>query len=212
MKFKILSIILFFILLIGLALIFILYQNNLKLKSEIAKQIKLSTTTQKRDSLFTARNKKYSEVITKYVDGTSFIISGKKIKSTEMAKLYDDLNMANFKLKDSLNNCIEHSKRVIDYANKVNKMLDSAYLYKSLYEYSKGIYTFNTSAERDSSRKKIIFTRTFSKADSAAILYKYFKDRMKETSPGVYTIDTSGGNLSIDMKGDKSKSKKKTKS
>jgi hypothetical protein len=81
-------------LILGLGLASYLYVVTEEDKSTLVKRLKeqnaLLADTKKRDSLYTLKNKTYSKIIGKYVNGSTFVINGKKYTSDDILKLYLD--------------------------------------------------------------------------------------------------------------------------
>jgi len=184
--------------------------DNQELQSTISDQNQLIKNITKNDSTHTSNTKSYSDVIKKYTTSYSIKIGKKEYTFDEFVKLYDKIEQENYKIRDSLINALEIIKvlksatsKYDDLTKEYNKMVrkqsDSTFIYRELFDSAKKLYGFNLHIQRDSAGS-FILTRENSKADSADILYRHFKNRMKETSPGHYTIDISGEPMNINVK------------
>ncbi|MDB5125175.1 MAG: hypothetical protein JWP94_3304 [Mucilaginibacter sp.] len=180
----------------GLIIFGILFlNNNLKneqLQDTINQQNNLIKNTTKRDSTYTEKNKGYSDTLNKYTDSYSVKIGNKEYKFLDLLKLYNQIEQQNYDLKDSLNYLSQ-----LDKINKKDK--DTVGVgFRILYNFAKQKYKFQVAIRKDiANRNTKIFFTGFSRADSAQLLFKYFKNRMIETSPGTWTIDQSGNKIII---------------
>ena len=79
------------------------------------------------DSVYTSKTKEYSEIITKYVDNCNFFIGDRKISTSDLVKMTNELLNENQVLKDSLN----YLKQLSDFDNKASMTYRNE-LYNSL--------------------------------------------------------------------------------
>ena len=122
------------------------------------------------DSVYTSKTKEYSEIITKYVDNCNFFIGDKKISTSDLVKMANELLDENRILKDSLDNQWQFNNQV-----QYNSM-DSLQTLTRILELIKRDYGITYKVKREGNYK--IFERQPSKADSAILLFPYYKDQL----------------------------------
>src|SRR5215217_5576134 len=204
MKFKMRILAIMVVLLLGAFTgIFMLYANNQELKAELSIQIKNQADFKKRDSLYTEKNKKYSEVITKYVTNCTVTINGKEVTLDEFIKLYTNLSKERNGLYDSVYHAkMDGLKKEIALGRELNisyKTTDSLYLYKHLYEAAKAIY--GVDLKREKSDKGYVITQNgMSKADSASVFYRSFKPKLKPGEKDRFVVNINGTSFIIQLK------------
>ena len=145
---------------------------NDDLLDEIGRKEALIENMNLRDSLNKVSTSTTESVITKYTTGCELKIDGKIIT---MDELLNSLNQSEQKYYDLQN-------KMIDLEN------DSLFRYRTLLEHAQNKYGFNLSFEK--SKNGLNLKSVFSKADSAALTYQYFKDRISKDSSGYWKIRT----------------------
>lgn len=158
-----LEIIGFLILLVAVGYMF---YNNERLKEIINRQDELIMEAGRKDGEFMKKAENYKDSIKVFTDKISFIVNGKTISSSQFVLLYDRLRDK----KDSINNELNKTKRIYDYAK-------TTYGFDVLY------------TETDSTYSTSIVPYT--KADSAQVALEYFHSRLKRTKAG-WSINTTG--------------------
>uniref|UniRef100_UPI0025DD3D69 hypothetical protein n=1 Tax=uncultured Mucilaginibacter sp. TaxID=797541 RepID=UPI0025DD3D69 len=161
------------------------------------------------DSIYTSKNKTYAKTINKLTnDQDSVKIGNKEYGFLELLKLYNQVEDKNYVLRDSirllkeinilLNQQGQMYKKIQaadgKYENILRSFSDTAGVnYKSLYNLAKKEYGFDFIVKKDTTSKHgVIISSKFGRADSAALLFKYFRNRLKETKPGYFVVDLSG--------------------
>jgi hypothetical protein len=104
-------------------------QENEFLLKKVNDQAKSLSDIKNRDSVYTQNNKKYSQIITKYVDGTTFTINGKKYTSDDILNLYLDADNKKQQALIDLEYCKEVLKFRSDAANEFGKIATKANKY-----------------------------------------------------------------------------------
>jgi hypothetical protein len=182
-----------FITVIGLIFTSYLYDNNIELQNAVGQRDTLIASMQRGDSLYKSSVKGYSEIITKYVSDCNFVIDGKKVSTQDLVKLINDILNQNQSLIDSL----IYYKRlsVVDnfykneYEKRLKTTLDSLVINSKIVELAKRDY--GISYKVDKYDKGYTFEREPSKADSAIILFPYYKDKIKrDTANDSWLIST----------------------
>lgn len=174
---------------------FILYQNNGDLQVQLKNKEKLLNDRMIGDSTYLSKTRQYSEVITKYISNCEFTMDGKKISTAELLKIVNRSLNENRLLKDSLIYLQQLCKDQVNisdkYKNAYAQSLDSSFIYKQILSFIKRDYGVEYSVKRTDDKYK--FTKeTFTKADSALLLFPYYKDRLRH--------DTSKNNWIITVK------------
>jgi hypothetical protein len=183
----------FFAILVFLALgftLFYLMDYNKSLTNQITQRDILISQMQANDTLYTKTIENYSKTLNQYFQNRQFIINGNKVRTDEIMNLLS----RTLKLADTL------AEKAKEYKGGYSQAMDSLNHYKKLYEIetllkqawfkafidSYGVYkVFHIAAKEkygidftyvkgDSSKTMRL---TFSKADSAILLYDYFKKR-----------------------------------
>ncbi|MBN8653419.1 MAG: hypothetical protein J0L67_18470 [Cytophagales bacterium] len=171
----------FFITVISILFTTYLYDNNLELQNAVGQRDTMIASIQRGDSLYKSTVKGYSEVITRYVSDCSFVIDGKKISTQDLVKLLNEILNQNESLADSV---LYYKKLAIvdnfyknEYQKRINSMMDSLVINSKIVELAKRDYGVNYKVEK--SQSGFTFVREISKADSAIILFPYYKDKLK---------------------------------
>lgn len=161
--------------------------KNLKQKDEILEKVLL------KDSLFQNSKKIYSEKIDKYVQDCHYLVDGKKISSEQLAKLMQELYLINNQKSDSIEFYIERCKIYKESNDKLYKAAlngvafnDSLQVYKSLANEIKKRYGINDKVYIESNNLKIL--RPFNRADSAAIVFKFYKHTLRKEKDGNWVV------------------------
>jgi len=127
----------------------------------------------------------------------------------EFIKLYIDLSKEKNSLIDSvvrtqLNSYrkeIDLTEKQINLAQKLNasyRTTDSLSLFKHYYQYAQNIYGVDLETEKTSTGY-VISQRGISRADTAAILYKVLKPKMKAGEKGRFVLDMKGLTFTIEF-------------
>lgn len=154
-------------------------QTNNDLKNEVAKRDSIIGALIQHDSIFNARNKNYSDVITKYVNNCKFIVDGKEIPQSEFISLFNHYI-------DEYEKCRELAQKGISAAQEVdsvnrsivkltNKYADSLFVTNSMLNLIKRDYGITYKIRRDSNM--VIFTKNPSTVDSALGFYPREKSK-----------------------------------
>jgi len=162
----------------------ILYDNTEKLNFELAQRDSLISQIRLNDSLYSSSIKGYSEVITKYVSNCNITIDGRRITTEELAKMVNQMLEENATLKDSLLYYEQYKEEYL----KLQPNLDSLSINRKIVELVKRDYGVSYEVT-PTKTGNYYFKRNFSRADSALIIFPYFRDKI--------TTDTTTGNWII---------------
>lgn len=191
MKNKIFYIILFIILLLSLLITGLLFDSNKELMRDIESKEILINDIASRDSILIEKTKEYSEIISKYTFENEFVLGNKKISVKELVDLFNNMLDENIQIKDSLNYFKSQTRaekeRTTFYKKNYIKYLDSMTYYK--FGYKSAIKDYGIQYKIKQIDSSIILQRSFSKVDSALLLYPFYKDRIrKDTITGNWII------------------------
>ncbi|MCU0321289.1 MAG: hypothetical protein MUE72_02670 [Chitinophagaceae bacterium] len=128
--------------------------NNTELKLQIQSRDSLIKSSQSNDSLSCEQTQEYVKTITKYInDDCNIIIGTKKVSLSEFIDIY---------------------KNEVD---KANSLSDSIIILKRQIEYINQRYSIRADTKKDGNLQ--ITTLDAKQIDSALLLLKYFRDRLK---------------------------------
>lgn len=182
-----------YITVVGLIFTMYLYDNNIELQSAIGQRDTLIVSMQRGDSLYKSSLKGYSEIITKYVSDCNFVINGKKVSTQNLIKLINEILYQNETLTDSL---IYYKRLSVvenfyksEYEKRLKSILDTLVINSKIVELAKRDYGISYKVEQQ--EKGFIFEREISKADSAIILFPYYKDKIKRDTTNESWIITT---------------------
>lgn len=194
MKSKLFKIIPHIIILLSFVCIFLLLDFNDELIGEIQSKDSLINNISYRDSVYYEKTKEYYQTLTKYINETKFLLGEKEISEKELVELFNKVIAENNLLKDSL--LIYYKQYNIEkqyalfYKNRYQLYNDSSAFYKFGYDQAKKTYGFDFDIVIVDSL--ISLKRNFSKADSALLIYPYYKQYLKkDTSSNSWYIITS---------------------
>lgn len=199
-KNKFMSVLLLALLIIWAVLSSLGIQHIKNLKHAIQERDNTISQMSNLDSVYTSKTKEYSEIITKYVDNCNIFIGDKEISTSDLIKMTNELLDENQILNDSLDNLWQFKKQ-----EQYNSM-DSLQTLIRILDLIKRDYGITYKVKREGNYK--IFERQLSKADSAIVLFPYYKDKLS------YDILTKAWNIKIQTtreltpKNDKKKRKK----
>jgi len=182
MKNKIFYIFFIIILVISSIITLFLYDYNQKLIKDIESKERLIKKTSSNDSILFETTKEYSKIISKYTFENEFMIGDKKVSAKELVNLFNNIFNENRRLKDSVN-YFKYQTRAENessafYRNNYIKYLDSTNIYRFAFKSAIKDYGIQYYIKKiDSS---FILQRSFSKADSALLLYPYYKDMIRK--------------------------------
>ena len=143
------------------------FYENYRLEDIVRKQNELIQKATGNDSEYLNETETYTDSIKNYTERISFIINGKRVSSDQFAKLFDKVTSE----RDSIKYALENEKFKFNYAKKYHGF--------DVFTYEKGDIMYVSS--------------NFSRADSAALTYKYFNKRIKRGSEkDTWDIDVFG--------------------
>jgi hypothetical protein len=145
-----------------------LYSTNEILLNSITQRDDQISAMQKNDSLYQASLNEYSKIISTNITDCKITVDNKKLSIDELAKLLNTLIEENRQLADTLYNTEMRMYQYRDTLIVKNKLLELAIEH----------YGIKISASRQNN--KWVLIRSFSKADSARILFPFFRDRLKK--------------------------------
>lgn len=211
MKNKVLLLIFFLIILILFIVLVIVIGNNHKLIAQIALKDRTFSDVRKRDSIYREETKKYSDIITKYVNNCEFTIDGKNISTEKLIETFNETFSRNIELKDSLLIFMKLYLTKLQeseyFSTKYKAYKDSSFLYMNLFKLSKRDYGINYEVKKIDDGYNL--RRTFTKTDSALLLYPYYKDKLKyDSTSGTWNVTIVNNNSENEQK---IKGKKKNK-
>ena len=173
---------LFIIVLASIILIGLLYNYNQNLNDVINSKDKLLKEISAQDSALIETTKEYSDIITRYTYENEFLIDGKKISAKDIVTLFNNLLEENAKLKDSLYYCqtqaISGISRTEYYKKKYFSYFDSTSFYKLGFKSAMKDYGIQYDIKRNDS--VFIVKRLFTKADSALLLFPFYKNQIRK--------------------------------
>jgi hypothetical protein len=204
------------LIIVSTLLVLVLIDNNKALQRQVDLRDTLIRNIQLHDSLLLAQNQKTQSSINKYIYDCNIVIDGRKVSTNELIQLLTNqinqlqinndsirlLNAVLLNYYDSLSIyksfytlakkqfktdfTIQQSGKYRTIAISIPS--DSTLLFKRLYEIAQRDYGIKYKIE---TRKDFIsITKIFSKADSALLIYQYYKDKLKVDSSGQWTIET----------------------
>ncbi len=171
------------------------YLNNVELKKQINSRDSTISKLIASNSLYNSSRKMYSDTITKYIENCEFYIGDKKLSTEELLKLvneYIDQNTTMKKAatqiydidnkKDSLHNLSKSliRQQVSIYEEQYNLYYDSTFIVSSILNLIKRDYGISYTVTKKG--RTVIFQQNRSKADSAIILFPYFKKNLSYDS------------------------------
>jgi hypothetical protein len=169
-KNKLISVLLLGLLIIWAVLSFLGIQHIENLEHAIQERDNTILQMSNLDSVYTSKTQEYSEIITKYVDNCNFFIGDKKISTSDLIKMTNELLDENQIFKDSLDNLWQFKNQ--EHYNS----MDSLQTLTRILELIKRDYGIKYTVKREGNYK--IFERQLSKADSAIVLFPYYKDKL----------------------------------
>jgi hypothetical protein len=157
-----------------------LYEYSENLEKEIAQRDTTIMQLSRNDSIYSTKTKEYSEVITKYIENCNFYIDGKQISTNDLIKLTNQLIEEKDKLEDSL----LYFKQKTDfetttkssYRNELITTKDSLQVNSYILGLIKRDYGITYNVETKDGYR--IYNRKPSKADSAIVLFPYYKNKL----------------------------------
>jgi len=162
------------------AISFFGFQDIEELKQAVKERDSTIQEMSNLDSVYYSKTKKYSEIITKYVDNCNFFIGDKKISTSDLMKMTNELLEENQTLKDTLYYLKQlndfENEASMTYKNELYKSLDSLHTVSRIIELIKKDYGINYIVSTDGNYK--IFKRQLSRADSAIVLFPYYKNKL----------------------------------
>ncbi len=163
------------------------------LEGEVAARDSLINLMQKEDSTTLSSTKKYSQIITKYIEDCNILIDGKKVSTPDLVKLLNKQMEENQLLSDSLSyykNLMQAERvRKHHYYSSMNSIDDSLFISKKIIQLVKQDYGISYEVTRAGNKFSIV--RNPSTADSAVILFPYYKHKLKkDTIAGQWLIIT----------------------
>lgn len=175
------------LLLIFCGLVIYLSSTQENLIQEIRERDKLIELIKKRDSSQNKLTDSAASIITKYTRDSVFVIDGKEVSFAYISNLVSNLQDEKLDLLKQLVDCsgkknisdslrIETLKDLIEYKKKY----DTARYNSVLNKYIQDRYGIIAYIKYEGSKRSI--TSSFSRADSAMLLYKYFADRIRRDS------------------------------
>lgn len=200
---KFIGVILVFALAISTAVIYLLFTDNQELKNQVIKRDKLIKENVISDSLFNNRKTKGDSIIERYIDECNILINNKKVSTEELLDFLNSqvdeikrLEKENYNLSDSLriyksyvklsksNLNVNYKTEEKDNARVATIILptDSLPIYRKLYHLMQEDYGIYYKIRSD--EKSTYYTKTYSKLDSALIVYKYYKHTLSGDSLG----------------------------
>lgn len=195
MRTKIIIFFLFMLFLGTSSLGVVLYEYNKDLQVQLKAREQLINNARLKDSLFVKETKRYADTITKYISDCEFTMNGKKISTAELLRITNEAINENQFLKDSLsyfnrlselqNERIKRYQEVMvkckELENDHIKALDSSNIYRKMVEITKRDYGIEFKVEKEGDQ--YIYSREkVSKADSALLLFPYYKEKLRRDS------------------------------
>lgn len=157
-----------------------LYEYSGNLEKAIAQRDTIIMQLSRNDSIYSTKTKEYSEVITKYIDNCNFYIDGKHISTNDLIKFTNQLIEEKDKLEDSLSyfkqKTDHESATKSGYRNELITTIDSLQVSSRILGLIKRDFGITYNVETKDGYR--IYTRNPSKADSAIVLFPYYKDKL----------------------------------
>lgn len=164
MKAKIIIPLLLFLLLLSLAFIFIMYDNNSELSIQLESRDTLIKKIQVNDSLSCAHTADYTKTITKYVTSDcELLIGNKKVSLNEFINIY-----------------IDESKKNALQEIQILKLRDSINILQQRIDFIKNRFGITITSKDDGQSR--IDTYHSDKLDTALRLYDTFRGKLKYDS------------------------------
>jgi hypothetical protein len=170
-----------------------LQDDNLKLLRAIGQRDSLIASIQQKDQLYDSTTKAYSEVITRYISDCNILVDGKKVSNKQLINLFNQLINENDTLRDSLiyykRQSIVGQLQSTKLQLRIHSLLDTINIKSKIVELVNRDYgiTYNV----DTYDRGFTFSRNLSRADSAMVLFPFYKDRIKrDTAKGNWIITT----------------------
>jgi len=204
---RILSILSLLIILLTGGCILLLYNNN-ELKIQIEKRDILINDKQINDSIFLENTLKNKKIIERYINDCGILINGKKVTTEELLIFItrqieerDKLQNELVKCKDSLSiarafNELTRKNLKVNFNLSENDSirkysirlpLDSSIVYKKIIQSIEKEYGIKYTIQRKDD--VLYYQKSFSKVDSALLVYKYYKSKLHSDESGDLFID-----------------------
>ncbi len=166
-------------------------------QQQISKRDLLIRQMQIKDSVNNAQRTNNKDIVEEYISDCKVMIDGKEVP---LETLLNTINTLRHE-KDSagellftslqekniiLQNAIENTKIANETIISLNTANDSLYIYKTLFNYVQKRYGTNVFVTYEGNRR--IITSTFSKADSANIIYNGYKNNLNKDSTGKWIL------------------------
>lgn len=188
--------------------IIVLLNDNKNLQEQVLVREKLIREKQVNDSILLSQSTHNEKIIEKYISECGILVNGKKLTTDElvqyMNKQFEEINDINKKLNilnDSLNiyksfYYLTKKNLKVDFKmteDKNGRMMvfsnptDSSKIYKELYKMIEKEYGIRYEVKFVDDYMKV--SKSFSKVDSALLIFKYYKDKLKKGEGDTWTIE-----------------------
>ena len=155
---------------------------NANLQERLTAQQDLTDRSLKGDSIIKKSIETYTDTLRTIREEISISRNGKKLNADDI------MNLINGLIKDNDNLYVQRDSLSNKLFNTEQKLFDAEQ--KLIYAQNK--YGFEIALKNSSPNKILTWSEGFRKADSAAVLYRHFKDRMKRDQNGNWIINTTG--------------------